>query len=64
MLNDYFDFYGTRNYGGLTKYYTVDNALYYTKDEYFNNYSDTNVYWVGWDGSNGLRFTDFNYSNL
>lgn len=61
--NDYFDFYGTRNYGGLTKYYTVDNALYYTKDEYFNNYSDTNVYWVGWDGNNGIRFTDFNYSD-
>ena len=62
-VNDYFDFYGTRTYGGLTKYYTVDNALYYTKDEYFNMYSDTNVYWVGWDGSNGIRFTDFNYSD-
>ena len=59
---DYLDFYGTRNYGGLTKYYTVNNALYYTKDEHFNLYSDTNVYWVGWDGSNGQRFSTANFT--
>lgn len=57
---DYLDFYGKRNYGGLTKYYNVDNVVMYTKDEYYNNYSDTNVYWIGWDGSNGTRFTDLN----
>ncbi len=58
---DYFDFYGQRNYGGLTNYYEVDtnNPLAYTKDEYLNFYSDTSVYWIGWGGSFGQRFTDF-----
>ena len=60
--SDYMDFYGTRSYGGLTKYYTIDNLVYYTKDEYFNIYSDTNYYWIGWDGSNGLRYIDYGFS--
>ena len=33
---DYFDFYGQRNYGGLTKTYDVYDAVNYTTDEYYN----------------------------
>lgn len=54
---DYLDFYGTRARGGITKYYTIDNIVAYTKDEYYNFYSDTNAYWIGWDGSNGIRYS-------
>lgn len=61
--SDYLDFYGIRSYGGLTKYYTIDNALYYTKDEYYNMYSDTNAYWIGWGGSNGLRYADYGFTS-
>ena len=57
--SDYFDFYGQRNYGGLTKYYDTYNNVAYTKDEYINIYSDTSVYWIGWGGSFGQRLTDF-----
>ena len=58
--NDYLDFYGTRNYGGNTKTYLASYgpaALHYITNEYYNSYSDTNVYWIGWDGSNGARYT-------
>lgn len=63
--NDYFDFYGTRNRGGLTNTYVAGfgpTALDYITDEYYNLYSDTSVYWVGWDGNNGLRYTASNFS--
>ena len=63
--NDYLDFYGNRNYGGLTNTYNLsyDNTLIdYVTDEYYNMYSDTSVYWVGWDGLNGQRFINSNYS--
>jgi hypothetical protein len=56
--SDFFDFYGTRNYGGLTNTYKESNGTLvvdYVTDEYYNLYSDTNVYWVGWDGIQGLR---------
>lgn len=65
---DYFDFYGTRNYGGVTKTYDHNNNLVYTTNEYFNSFSDTNVYWVDWGGSFGVRYTlsnnvsDVNYN--
>lgn len=52
---DYIDFYATRNYGGPTKTYNEANVLQYTTDEWFNQYSDTNVYWIDWGGANGLR---------
>lgn len=61
--NDYFDFYGNRNYGGLTKTYTEDNVLSYTTNEYFNPYSDTNAYWIEWDGANGQRMVSSNYTS-
>jgi hypothetical protein len=64
--SDYFDFYGQRNYGGLTNTYKDVNGsmvVDYVTDEHFNLYSDTSVYWVGWDGTNGLRFNDYNYSS-
>ena len=59
---DYFDFYGQRNYGGLTKTYDVYDAVNYTTDEYYNLYSDTSCYFVGWGGSYGVRFIDFSYN--
>lgn len=59
---DFFEFYGTRNYGGVTKTYDQNNVVLWTTDEYYDNFSDTNVYWVGWDGSNGLRYSSYNYS--
>ncbi|MEO8209230.1 MAG: C25 family cysteine peptidase [bacterium] len=62
-INDYLDFYGTRNYGGLTKTYSEDNVVKYTTNEYFNLYSDTNVYWIDWGGANGLRMQISNYSS-
>ena len=62
--SDYFDFYGQRNYGGITNtYYESSGVLKvgYVTDEYFNLYSDTNVYWVNWGGTYGLRYS--NYTN-
>lgn len=59
---DYFDFYGVRNYGGLTQIYDQNNNPSYTTNEYFNTYSDTNIYWVEWGGSNGLRYTVPSYT--
>lgn len=61
---DYFDFYGKRNYGGLTKTYETNNTLSYITDEYYDSYSDTNVYWVDWGGANGLRMSISGYSVL
>jgi len=60
--NDFFDFFGDRNYGGLVKTYDSNNNVLYVTDEYYNQYSDTNVYWVDWGGANGLRFQNLNYS--
>jgi len=59
---DYFDFYGTRNYGGLTNTYNQNNNVIYVTNEYYNPYSDTNIYWIDWGGENGLRFLNTNYS--
>ena len=59
---DYFDFYGTRTFGGQTNYYNENNILQYTKDEYYSNYSDTNVYWVEWGVSNGVRYSSSGYT--
>jgi hypothetical protein len=59
---DYFDFYALRNSGGLTKTYDQTNSVVYTTDEYFNQYSDSNIYWVEWSGPNGLRFSNSSFS--
>jgi len=59
---DYFDFYGTRNYGGLTNTYDQSNNVIYVTNEYYNPYSDTNIYWIDWGGENGLRFLNTNYT--
>ena len=61
--SDYFDFYGTRNYGGLTNAHDINNNVVYTTDEFYNLYSDTSAYFVGWGGSYGLRFSDYNNSS-
>lgn len=60
--SDYFDFYGTRNSGGLTRVYNEDNQNVYTIDEYYNQYSDNNIYWIDWEGSYGQRITAANYN--
>ena len=60
---DYFDFYGIRNYGGLTNAHDINNNVFYTTDEYNNLYSDTSAYFIGWGGANGLRFNDYNNSS-
>ncbi len=62
--SDYFDFYGSRNSGGLTNSYDQNNTVSYTTNEYFNLYSDTNVYWVGWEGANGLRYNISNFNSV
>lgn len=61
--NDYFDFYGTRKYGGLTNTYTETNAVFYVTNEYYDLYSDTNFYWIDWGGSNGLRYSSTDYTS-
>ncbi|MEO8445838.1 MAG: C25 family cysteine peptidase, partial [bacterium] len=61
--NDYFDFYGLKNRGGFTNTYNENNAVVYTTNEYFNLYSDTSVYWVDWNGANGLRYSTNNFSS-
>ena len=60
---DYFDFYGKRNYGGLTNTYDQANNIMYVTDEYYNLYSDTNIYWVEWNGANGLRYSNSGFSS-
>ena len=63
--NDYIDFYGQRNYGGLTTTYLASfgpTVFDYSTNEYNDLYSDTSVYWIGWDGSNGLRYTLSSYN--
>jgi hypothetical protein len=60
---DYIDFYGTRNYGGVTTTYGPNNDSSYSTNEYYNLYSDTSVYWADWGGINGLRFMTTDYSS-
>ncbi len=60
--SDYLDFYGNRNYGGVINTYDQNNTLAYTTNEFYNPYSDTNVYWIEWGGANGIRFTNSTYS--
>jgi hypothetical protein len=69
--SDYFDFYAQRNYGGITYTYKEFNSssgsstvIDYVTDEYYNQYSDTNVYWIGWDGAFGLRYAEYNNPSL
>jgi len=59
---DYLDFYGVRNYGGPTKHYNgYSNAVEYVTEEKYNNYSDTNAYWIDWGGNNGVRMEVSNF---
>lgn len=61
-VSDYFDFYGTRNYGGVTQVYDHNNFPLYTVNDYYNQYSDTSVYWAGWGGALGQRMTVSNFT--
>jgi len=63
-VSDYFDFYGTRNNGGMIPTYDHNNLVVYNTNEYYNSYSDTNVYWIDWGGANGIRYAVSNYSSL
>lgn len=63
--SDFIDFYGTRNYGGSTNTYLASfgpTVLHYVTDEFFSLFSDTSVYWIGWDGNNGIRYNISNYT--
>lgn len=63
--NDFIDFYGKRNYGGITTTYLASygpTTFDYSTDEYYNQYSDTSVYWIGWDGANGIRFVNSSFT--
>lgn len=63
---DFMDFFGQRNYGGNTITYKEQggtNVVDYSTNEFYNLYSDTSVYWIGWDGANGLRYADYNFSS-
>ncbi len=60
--SDYFDFNGIRNYGGITNTYDQFNNIFYKTNEFYNQYSDTSIYWIGWDGANGTRMPLFNYT--
>ncbi len=60
---DFLDFYGVRNYGGLTNTYNSNNQVAYITDEFFDLFSDTSAYWIGWGGSYGTRFVNFNYTS-
>jgi len=62
--NDFFDFYGTRNRGGITKTYNESNIVAYTTNEFYNEYSDTNSYWIDWDGNQGMRFPTSSFTTL
>lgn len=59
---DYFDFFGQRNYGGITNSYDIFNNVVYSTDEYYNLYSDTSTYFVGWGGAFGQRYINYNVS--
>lgn len=63
-VNDYLDFYGVKNTGGPTKVYDQNNVLAYSTNEYYNQYSDTSIYWVSWGGSNGSRYSLSSYSTI
>ena len=62
--NDYVDFFGTRNYGGVTKVYDHLNNVSYSTNEYYNQYSDTNAYWVDWGGANGTRYDNVSFNSV
>ncbi len=62
-VSDYFDFYGVRNYGGITNTYDQNNAVVWTTNEYFNSYSDTSIYWIEWGGINGIRYNTASLSS-
>lgn len=62
--NDYLEFYAIRNYGGPTISYDQNNVFVYSTNEYYNSFSDTNVYWIDWGGANGLRYSPYSYTSL
>jgi len=62
---DYFDFYAQRNYGGVINTYKEVNGqliVDYVTNEFYDPYSDTAVYWIGWGGSYGLRYSEYSFS--
>lgn len=60
---DYINFYAQRNYGGEVISRESNNLPAYSTQEFFNNYSDTSVYWLGWGGSQGLRYAQSGLSS-
>lgn len=56
---DYIEFYGTKNYAEGN--YRIVNQHNEPYSEYIDRYSDTTIYWLTWNGSNGLRVDTSNY---
>lgn len=60
--SDFIDFYGKRNYGGQSNVYNADNQVMFTTDEWYDLISDTNIYWIEWGGTNGLRMENSSFN--
>lgn len=56
---DFIEFYGTKNYAEGD--YRIVNAHNEPYSEYIDRYSDTTIYWLTWDGTDGLRPDTSNY---
>jgi Peptidase family C25/Interleukin-like EMT inducer/CARDB len=51
--SDFIEFYGTKNYAAGN--YRIVNEHNEPYSEYIDRYSDTTIYWLTWDGTDGLR---------
>ncbi len=49
---DFIEFAGKQNMGDNYRETSKNGETY---KDYYNRYSDTTIYWLSWDGSNGLR---------
>jgi len=56
---DYIEFFGYKNMGGDYKKVNAFNTPY---NEYLDRYSDTTIYWLTWDGSNGKRIDTLSHA--
>ncbi len=60
--NDFIEFYGSINYGN--KNYRVLNQQTEPYNDYIDKYSDTTIYWLSWDGENGLRIDTSSFTSV
>ncbi|CAN5670414.1 hypothetical protein BH10BAC5_BH10BAC5_14560 [soil metagenome] len=62
--SDFIDFYGMRNYGGPQNVFNESGVIKYQKNEFYNELSDTSVYWIDWGGALGKRFSDNTFNSV